>query len=55
MSRDGSKRLVPSVSDPRLSRTVAPSSAESTPPEVVSVRSVSNRKIISSSAPPFQY
>ena len=52
MSRDGFKRLVSSVSDPRISKTVAPSSAGSIPPEVVLVRSVSNKKTISSSAPP---
>ena len=49
MSRDGSIRLVSSVSDPRLSRAVASSSAESTP--LLAVRSVSNRRIISSRPP----
>ena len=42
---DQSKVTVPSVSGTNLSRTVAPSSAESTPPEVVTIRSVINRKI----------
>ena len=42
---DKSKVPASPVSDPRLSKTTAPSSAESTPPEVVTVHSVPNKNI----------
>ena len=47
MSRADKSRVPAShvSTDPRLSKTVAPSSAESTPPEVVTVHSVVNKNI----------
>ena len=44
-----SKASVPSVSDPRLSRTGAPSSAANDSPEVVTIHSVPNKNFDSSS------